>query len=115
MPEKIALIGDEDTLLGFGSLGMETHRAETREQAYEIIKNIMKSDDEESGEKENSYAVILITNEVADFLKEDLERYMLQKLIMVIPSCRSRQKMGLEQITAVVEKAVGIADIMDKA
>lgn len=105
MPDKLALVGDEDTVLGFGALGMETFVAETADEAKKAISSLMESE----------YAVVFITHEVEEFVKEDLNRYRKKILIMSIPSCRTRNRMGLEEITAVVERAVGIADIMDKA
>ena len=105
MPDKLALVGDEDTILGFGALGMDTFVAERKTEAQAVLKEIQKK----------SYAVIFITHEAAEFLEEELETSMKERLVMIIPSCRSRKSMGLEEIASIVEKAVGIADIMDKA
>ena len=105
MPDKIALVADEDTVLGFGALGMECHAADTADKARIAFSHLVK----------DKYAVVFITDEVAEYLEEERPALMKTMLIMTIPSCRSRKSMGLQEITAIVEKAVGIANIMDKA
>ncbi len=105
MPELLALIADEDTVLGFGALGMECRVAESRDEALAAMLEINKG----------SFATVFITDEVADFLKEEMPALMKKFLVMKMPSCRSRNKMGLEELSAIVERAVGIANIMDKA
>ena len=105
MPERIALIADEDTVLGFGALGMDCRVAENSRDSADAFAEMLRA----------SYAVIFITDEVAAFLEQEVPGYMQKGLIVTIPSCRSRNKMGLKELTAIVEKAVGISNIMDKA
>jgi V/A-type H+-transporting ATPase subunit F len=104
MSEQLALVADHDTVLGFGSLGMDCYIAETNETAFSALKEI--------GPKK--YAVVFLTDEVAGMLGEELKPAMKKMLLMKIPSCRSRKNMGLEEISTIVEKAVGISNIMDK-
>lgn len=105
MSEELALIADNDTVLGFGSLGMACFPVESVEEAREALKKAAAK----------KYAVVFLTDEAAEMMGEELAGVMKKALIMKIPSCRTRKKMGLDEITAVVEKAVGIANIMDKA
>lgn len=105
MPEKLALIADEDTVLGFGSLGMDCWIAENSAQALESFDKVL----------ENTYAVVFITDEIARFLVEARPDFLKKALIMTIPGCITRNKMRLRELTAIVEKAVGISNIMDKA
>ena len=105
MADKIALIADEDTVLGFGSLGMDCHIAENSDQAMAAFEEVLN----------NSYAVIFITDEIAGFVENVKPDFFKKALIMVIPGCLGRNKMALKELTAIVEKAVGISDIMDKA
>ena len=114
MPDKLVLIADEDTVLGFGALGMECFVAEDRGRALSAMEKIMNASSP-ARKDSTGMAVVFVTDEVAGFLSEELESLMKKLLIMSIPSCRSRNKMGLKELTAIVEKAVGIADIMDKA
>jgi V/A-type H+-transporting ATPase subunit F len=104
MTDRLALIADEDTVLGFGSLGMDCFTAENKQSALDALKNIA----------DKKYAVVFVTDEISDLLGEEISLYARKVLLMRIPSCRSRKEMGLEEITAVVEKAIGIANIMDK-
>jgi len=104
MPDKLALIGDEDTVLGFGSLGMDCFIVEDRSAGLVAMK---KLDD-------TKYAVVFLTDEAAEMMGEEISRLARKILFMKIPSCRSREQMGLQEITAMIEKAVGIANIMDK-
>ena len=76
MPEPLALIADEDTVLGFGALGMECRIAENREDALNALKELSKG----------SYAAIFVTDEVAAFLEEEMAEFMKKILIMKIPS-----------------------------
>ncbi len=105
MSDQLALIADNDTVLGFGSLGMVCCPVETVEEAQEALKKA-------AAEK---FAILFLTDEAAEMMGEKLAGAMKKTLIMKIPSCRTRKKMGLDEITAVVEKAVRIANIMDKA
>lgn len=105
MPDKLTLIADEDTVLGFGSLGMDCHIAENSDQAMVAFEEVLK----------NSYAVIFITDEIARFIESVKPDFHKKDLIMVIPGCLTRNKMALKELTAIVEKAVGISNIMDKA
>jgi vacuolar-type H+-ATPase subunit F/Vma7 len=63
----------------------------------------------------NSYAVVFITDEIFRFFENARPDFFKKALIMVIPGCLTRNKMGLKELTAIVEKAVGISNIMDKA
>ncbi|MBN1901677.1 hypothetical protein JW926_10180 [Candidatus Sumerlaeota bacterium] len=105
MPDKLALIADEDTVLGFGSLGMDCHIAENASQAQSAFDEVMKK----------TYAVVFVTDTIARFLEESKPDFMKKAMIMVLPGCNTRNKMGLKELTAIVEKAVGISNIMDKA
>lgn len=105
MRDKLALVADQDTVLGFGFLGMECYEASSHEESIEAFANINPED----------FAVIFITDEVAEYLGEDLDTLKKKMLLIRIPSCLSRKSMDLKEIQNIVEKAVGIANIMDKA
>jgi len=104
MPDKLALIADEDTVLGFGALGMDCFIVEARSAGLSALEKL----------DETKYAVVFLTDEAADLIGEEISRLAGKILFMQIPSCRSRKQMGLQEITAMIEKAVGIANIMDK-
>jgi len=104
MADKLAFIGDEDTVLGFGALGMDCFIVEDRSAGLAALK---KLDD-------TKYAVVFLTDEAAEMMGEEIARLAGKILFMTIPSCRSRKQMGLQEITGMIEKAVGIANIMDK-
>jgi len=130
MPDRLGLIGDQDTVLGFGAMGMDCWIAESRSQALDALKELFSPPASPGSEKEGHYAVVFITHEVARMIGEEIDLAQMgkfptgnvsgtksvhQPVFMEIPSCLSRGKMGLRELTAIVEKAVGIADIMDKA
>lgn len=104
MPDKLALIGDEDTVLGFGALGMDCFIVEDHTAGLTAMKKL----------DETKYAVVFLTDEVAELMGEEIPRLAGKILFMKIPGCPSRKPMGLQEITAMIEKAVGIANIMDK-
>ena len=97
---KVAVIGDQDSILGFNALGMDVFPAEKAETAAKLIDELA----------ENGYAVIFITEPLAETVKDKLAFYREKELpaIVPVPSVRGDTGMGMQQVKDSVQKAVGI-------
>ena len=74
---RIAVLGDQDSVLGFKALGLDVYPAETVEAAREILHRLAK---------ENT-AIIYLTEELAAGLEHEIARYKdaLTPAIILIP------------------------------
>ena len=97
---KIAVIGDRDSVLGFKALGVSTHFAYDADRTERLIKRMARE----------KYAVIFITEELAEMTKEVIERYKSRTIpaIIPIPSNQGSTGIGMQMLNDNVEKAVGV-------
>ncbi len=100
---KIAVLGDRDSVLGFQALGLDTYPAEDVEQAKGILHRLAKEE----------YAVIYLTEQYAQYMAPELERYKdrLIPAIILIPGKEGSLGIGMANVKRAVERAVG-ADIL---
>lgn len=103
---KIAVMGDYDSIYGFASLGLTTFPVEPGsdgEEAGKLLHNLANS----------GYGVIYITEQLAEVLKKDIEKYSgsLMPAIIQIPGVKGNTGAGLKGVRSSVEKAVG-SDIL---
>ncbi len=98
---KYAIIGDEDTVLGFGVVGVlgkvATNQDETR-RAFQELR------------ADNEVSIIIITERLADMIRSIVDRYLFTEsfpLIVEIPDRRGRQP-GRPGIKDMVNAAIGI-------
>ncbi len=100
---KIAVVGDKDSVLGFMALGLTTFPVESVEQARSTLHHIAKED----------YAVIYLTEALAEPLEADIARYKdeLTPAVILIPGKEGSLGIGMRNIKSAVERAVG-ADIL---
>lgn len=101
---KIAVLGDRDSVLGFRALGLDTHFADTPEEAAPLLHQIAR----------DNTAVIYITEQLAVGLGTDIARYKDKTVpaIIVIPGKQGSLGLGMNSLRAAVERAVG-ANILD--
>ncbi len=100
---KIAVMGDRQSILGYGALGMETFFACTKEEAQKTLHSLAKSD----------YGIIYITEALAALIPEEIEKYSFSPLpaVILIPGASGNTGQGLKSLHESVEKAVG-SDIL---
>ena len=100
---KIGVIGDKDSILGFKAIGMSVFSVRNSEEAGETLSRIVNED----------YAVIYITEQVAQDMTEQIEKYRDMHLpaIILIPSSQGSLGIGMQGVKRSVERAVG-ADIL---
>jgi V/A-type H+-transporting ATPase subunit F len=103
---KIAIIGDRDSVLGFMALGFATFEAQSAEEAGKLLHKVARDE---------SYAVILIVENYAEQLVEEMAKYKDMPLpaVVSIPGRAGSNGFGMNSIRSAVERAVG-ADIIFK-
>lgn len=97
---KIAIIGSPDTILGFKAVGVEPRGVDSIEEGSQVIDFLRKSDE---------YGIVLITEDWAEKLDEELqllEEKTLPAVIRIPASSRSTGE-GLQNLKRIVERAVG--------
>lgn len=98
---KYSVIGDEDTVLGFGMVGVSGKVAVDADEARRAFQAILE-------DKETS--IIIITERVADTIRSTVDRYLFTEnfpLIVEIPD-RKGSKAGRPGIREMVNAAIGL-------
>ncbi|MBW6409143.1 V-type ATP synthase subunit F [Clostridium weizhouense] len=100
MYKKIGVVGDKDSVLAFKALGIDVFPVVENKEARNTIDKLAKSD----------YAVIFVTEQVAQGIEETIERYTREVLpaVILIPSNQGTLNIGMQRISDNVEKAVGV-------
>ncbi|MBQ2804502.1 MAG: V-type ATP synthase subunit F [Clostridia bacterium] len=106
MVNKIAVIGDKDSVLAFKSVGVEVFDATTAEQAQDLVKKL----------SQGQYAVVLIAETLAVQIPETLAKAKTRAFPAVVPIPTTAQSngFGMQGIKADVEKAIGVDIIFNK-
>jgi V/A-type H+-transporting ATPase subunit F len=98
---KYAIIGDEDTVIGFGILGVPGKIATNADEAHHAFQAIL--DDKDTG-------IIIITERIADTIRPIVNRYLFTigfPLVVEIPD-RKGIKPDRPGIKEMVNAAIGI-------
>lgn len=96
---KIAVMGDRDSIYGFAAVGLEPVVAEDAADAAEKLRRLAESD----------YAVIYITEALAEKIEKEIARYADRPLpsIILIPGVTGNTGSGLRSVKRSVERAIG--------
>ena len=99
---KMAVIGDKDSVLGFKSLDIDVFFADTAAKTSKLIQSLA----------EDEYSIIFITEQAASEAKQTIDKYKAVPFpaIIMIPNNKGTLGLGLAAISENVEKAIG-ADI----
>lgn len=100
---KIAIMGDRDSIVGFTPLGLDAFAEDSMEEPAKVLRNLI----------ENNYAVIYITESLAERLSDEISKVseLPTPVIVPIPGITGNKGMGMKAIGEAVEKAVG-SDIL---
>lgn len=100
---RIAVLGEYDSIYGFATLGLETFPVSDAEQGSTQLRRLAES----------GYAVIYVTESMAEQIKKEIERYKTQMLpaIILIPGVSGNTSAGIKGVKKSVEQAVG-SDIL---
>lgn len=100
MYKKIGVVGDRDSVLAFKAIGIDVFPVVEADEARKTVDKLAMED----------YAVIFITEQVAQNIEETVERYnkMITPAVILIPSNQGSLNIGMKRIQDNVEKAVGV-------
>lgn len=104
MNNKIAIMGDSESIKGFAAVGFDLFELTDGEGAEKILRSTA-----ESGE----YGIIYITEEFYAELSKECRRYSerMTPAIIPLPGIKGNTDLGKTRLKSFVEKAVG-SDIM---
>lgn len=96
---KIGVIGDYDSICGFGALGMDIFPVSTVEAGEKTLRNLA----------ENGYGIIYITEEYIEKMPALFEKYQGAQIpaVIPVPSCKGATGFGIGNVKRYVEQAVG--------
>ncbi|EQB86534.1 V/A-type H+-transporting ATPase subunit F [Clostridium punense] len=97
---KVGVVGDKDSILAFKAIGIDVFPVIEVEEARKRIDRMAFE----------NYAVIFVTEQLAQHLEETIQRYNTKMIpaIILIPSNQGSLNIGKKRISDNVEKAVGV-------
>ena len=98
---KYVIIGDEETVLGFGIVGVTGKVATTPEEACRAFQSVIE--DRQTG-------IVIVTERVADMMRSVIDKYLFAEsfpLVVEIPD-RHGSKPDRPGIKELVNTAIGI-------
>jgi V/A-type H+-transporting ATPase subunit F len=98
---KYSIIGDEDTVLGFGVVGVSGRVATNAEEAQRAFEATLE---------DKEVCIVIMTEAVADMMRTVVDRYLFREsfpLIVEIPD-RQGPKPNRPGIREMVNAAIGI-------
>lgn len=100
MSNRIAVVGDKESIYGFAALGLDTYFFDPRQDCVSMFKKLCLS---------GSYSIIYITEAAASELDKEIEKYRSEPspAIILIPGVSGNTGEGLSAVRLSVEKAVG--------
>ena len=101
---KVSVLGDLESVLGFKALWFDAIPVENSEAARDKLHALARED----------YAVIYITEQLAETIMDDIARYKdsVRPAIILIPGKDGTLGIGMRGVHRAVERAVG-ADILN--
>lgn len=99
MTDKMAVIGDIDGILAFKSVGVDAFRVSAEEEGRKTLSEIA-----------DKYAVIFITDTLANPLENEIKRYLTvpYPAILVIPSGKGDGGYSVKKLKEAMDKALGV-------
>lgn len=100
---KIAVLGPYDSIYGFATLGLDIFPIQDAKTGAETLRKVAG----------DGYAVVYITEGLAEEIAGEIEKYREQLLpsIILIPGISGNTGKGIENVKKCVEQAVG-SDIL---
>ena len=99
MKDKMAIIGDGDSVLAFTAGGVDAFPVDSTETARELVKKLAKD-----------YKIIFITDVIAEKLSDVIDRYIesAYPIILSVPSKAGSNGFGINGIKKAMDKALGV-------
>ncbi len=98
---KYFVIGDEDTVLGFGMVGVEGRSVTSQEDADRAFGEALE---------DTQVGIVIITEAAADLIRSKVDHYVFSRsfpLIVEVPG-RDGPKEGRPELKELVNRAIGI-------
>ena len=101
--DKIAVMGDYDSIYGFAALGLSTFPVDNLETAKKRLSTLVNS----------GSGIIYVTEELARMMSDKIDEYksMMSPAIILIPGVKGNTGEGILSVRKSVEQAVG-SDIL---
>ena len=96
---KIGVVGDYDSICGFGARGLDTYPVTDIEKAEQVLKKLTSG----------GQGIIYVVEEFIEKMPQVFEKYkeMQTPAIIPIPSCKGSTGFGIGNVKKYVEQAVG--------
>jgi len=96
---NIALIGNREVIIGFSLMGFQLFPANNANEALSALENCSK----------DNYAIVFITNEIAQKILTDIAEYQKQSSmsICILPNRSKETELSLNLLRRNVERAIG--------
>lgn len=106
MTNKIAVIGDKDSVSAFKAVGVDVFDATTAVQTEKLIKQL----------SQQGYAVIFVAENLAVLIPETLAKAKIDPYpaVVPIPTNGKSNGFGMQGIKNDVEKAIGVDILFNK-
>ncbi len=100
MEQKVGVIGDWESIAGFRALGLSIAEVSTADEADTVL----------NAWTEDGYAVVFVTEALAQVMGERLADWRLRYLpaVIVIPSAGLEPFLGRHELRTAIRKATGI-------
>lgn len=100
---KVAVMGDYDSIYGFGALGLDIYPVDDKAEAIRLLKKLA----------DGTYPIIYITEALAEQIKEEIEKYKeaVTPAVILIPGVLGNTGAGVQGVKDSVEQAIG-SDIL---
>ena len=106
MAKSIAIIGDSESIKGFGAVGMELFICDGPTTSPQLLKQLTEND---------YYAIIYMTEEIFTACAREREKFVERPTpaMIPLPGARGNSGIGQRRLSSFVEQAVG-SDILFK-
>ena len=100
MSNRIAVVGDKESIYGFAALGLDPYVFDPSGDGFTMFKKLCQNE---------SYSIIYVTEAAAAMLDKEIEKYRSapSPAIILIPGVSGNTGEGLTAVRKSVEKAVG--------
>ena len=100
MANKIAVIGDSESIKGFAAIGFDIIECEKPEKAGALLRNTAETE---------LYSIIYMTEETFSASERERKKYEEKSLpaIIPIPGLKGNNGIGKQRLSDFVERAVG--------
>lgn len=96
---KIAIVGNRDAILPFRIIGFQSFPVTNPQEAINTLRRLAR----------DNYGIIYLTEDIAAAIPETISYYdsQLTPAVIILPTHKGSQGLGLKRVQDNVEKAVG--------